>query len=841
MILAALSQNHRSYVDGVVDDKSLGLLLSKAMQGQSTLDNASTVAHHLKNDWMKACKGFHLSYAGRDTIFNVLLHFSAEVLAEVNHVPICRYEHLLRWHELTSYLSEDLLTTSFLAARDVYQRRKRYIFSWQPVIGHDNRSLNLLFGRQMMDLHFHLNGSSLNFEINWLSLMNRTAGWNKSFRCFRVRQQEVIQIMSGQYDEPLYLCAMKAAVLRMIIFEYLVGGNSVKAIPGCDLNLVERVLSAGTVAEATPYIMNLDVVTQRLRCVHGKRYSCDDGSSRIPDYAVLERHTNGIRKEDTKYALSVLSGERWLMYEMFCDLYAHTNIDRRIVGWFYAYLLYKARFRSEMVQNNAAAGFANFAEYEKRKSLFIKERSVYETLLSQLAVVSCLSSSEDKWLEVRVAPKDKRKDLVRHIRKTRSYIEDRHFVGDVLAKSIRQKYALVLHFIKREDKKSKPSDIALGHCRHYDLRYRIKRQACAIASLRNSLNAERDSILGIDAANSEVYARPEVFAQAFRFLRDCTEELQGVKVLNDLGMTYHAGEDYLDVVDGLRAVDELLLFMGFRDGDRIGHGMVLGVGVREYYSRAHNNIILPAQVLLDNVAWLYCKGKDLAAFTAASKSLEILFETYYQKIYGHLGLQTSIWNYYLSWSLRGDNPQYYRQGNQSGKHRINSKWSVYNLNDCPEVRKAAANPIACRLYEAYHFDSSVRAKGQETVMVHLTDEVVEYIAAVQSMMLSEIERKHIGIECNPTSNLKIGHFDSYSTHPILRMYNDNLMIDEDAHSISVTINTDDKGIFSTSLEREYSLLALSLEKKYVRTGMCSPRVIYKWLDNIRQMSEEQRF
>lgn len=135
----------------------------------------------------------------------------------------------------------------------------------------------------------------------------------------------------------------------------------------------------------------------------------------------------------------------------------------------------------------------------------------------------------------------------------------------------------------------------------------------------------------------------------------------------------------------------------------------------------------------------------------------------------------------------------------------------------------------------------MRAKGQETVMEHVTDEVVEYIAAVQSMMLSEIERKHIGIECNPTSNLKIGHFDSYSTHPILRMYNDNLMIDEDAHSISVTINTDDKGIFSTSLEREYSLLALSLEKKYVRADMCSPRVIYKWLDNIRQMSEEQKF
>lgn len=57
----------------------------------------------------------------------------------------------------------------------------------------------------------------------------------------------------------------------------------------------------------------------------------------------------------------------------------------------------------------------------------------------------------------------------------------------------------------------------------------------------------------------------------------------------------------------------------------------------------------------------------------------------------------------------------------------------------------------------------------------------------------------------------------------------------------LSINTDDKGIFSTSLEREFSLLALSLEKKYVKTGKCLPRVIYEWLDSIRKMSAEQRF
>lgn len=829
------------FVDERLDTLSFQKHLSLVMKGQSTLDNARIVEKHLKHNWMKGSETPYFAYANRETIFNVLLHFSSEVLTEKELEPVCYYEHLLRWHELTSYLSEDLLITSFLASRDIFFRRERYSFLWLPVIKHDNRSLNLLFERPMMDLHFHLNGSSLNFDINWMSLMNHTSGWNKAFERLKIKQSNNQQIIEYQYDEPSYLCVMKASVLRMLLFEYVVYAKSVKGIPLTDYKLAEKVLNAGSIKEAIPLVKKLDIISQRMRYIYGKKYSSNDGSLRVPDYAILDKHINGISKDDKKYALSVLSGERWLMYELFSEIYSHKNIDKRIVGWFYVYILYKIRFRSEMVQNNAITGFANFAEYEKRKSLFIKECSVYDTLLSQLAVVSSLSPSENKWLEVRITPKDSRKALIKHIQKTMDNIGDSHFISNDASKRILNKYGFVLHFIKREDKNYKPSGIEMGQCRHYDLRFKVKRQAYAIANLRKSLNPERNSILGIDAANSEIFARPEVFAQAFRFLRNSTDEVKGAKMLKDLGITYHAGEDFLDVVDGLRAIDELLQFMGFREGDRIGHGMVLGIGVKEYYSHAHNNVILQIQDLLDNVVWLYCKGKSLPSFIPASKSLEILFETFFRKIYGNLRIKASIWDYYQSWLLRGDNPQYYRHCNQDGRHTTNSRWSMYNLNDNEDARDAASNPIARALYEAYHFNPDVRKKGTETRLEHFSDEVVEYVTDVQRLMLMEIEHKHIGIECNPTSNLKIGHFDSYSTHPILKIYNDKLHTDEDLHSISVTINTDDKGIFTTSLEREFSLLALSLEKKYVKTGKCLPRVIYEWLDSIRKMSAEQRF
>lgn len=108
-------------------------------------------------------------------------------------------------------------------------------------------------------------------------------------------------------------------------------------------------------------------------------------------------------------------------------------------------------------------------------------------------------------------------------------------------------------------------------------------------------------------------------------------------------------------------------------------------------------------------------------------------------------------------------------------------------------------------------------------------------------MLQEIEKKRISIECNPTSNYKIGEMSSYDEHPILKFYNSGLNTPYPKHDIAVSINTDDQGVFSTSLEREYSLIALAMEKNQTEGFKNSPRRIIDWLDKIRQMSVEQQF
>ena len=59
-------------------------------------------------------------------------------------------------------------------------------------------------------------------------------------------------------------------------------------------------------------------------------------------------------------------------------------------------------------------------------------------------------------------------------------------------------------------------------------------------------------------------------------------------------------------------------------------------------------------------------------------------------------------------------------------------------------------------------------------------------------------------------------------------------------SMSCSINTDDKGVFATSIEREYALLASALFRS-LGESKASERKVIKWLDKIRKCSLDQKF
>lgn len=61
--------------------------------------------------------------------------------------------------------------------------------------------------------------------------------------------------------------------------------------------------------------------------------------------------------------------------------------------------------------------------------------------------------------------------------------------------------------------------------------------------------------------------------------------------------------------------------------------------------------------------------------------------------------------------------------------------------------------------------------------------------------------------------------------------------------ISVSVNTDDQGIFETLLQNEYELLACALFSQKDQNGnyIYEPEEIYAWIDQIREMGNRQVF
>lgn len=255
-----------------------------------------------------------------------------------------------------------------------------------------------------------------------------------------------------------------------------------------------------------------------------------------------------------------------------------------------------------MIQVNRQVGFANFSNYEVRKEAFIEGIHMYEKELVRLAVNESLSKDCMVSLEARICPSETPSKLYKKIDRNISFVDKNNY----------DKLIFVLHFPKKEDvafQNSRP--------RHYKLRNSVRTKSDSIAKLLMSGTYVNKFIKGIDACANEINCRPEVFAQSFRYLSDIMFESEYVnnnlsqKIMTKLHMTYHAGEDFLDIVDGIRAIDEVLLLQT-RKRSRIGHGLALGVDPYKYYCYKGKTLVMEKQRYLIILSGYYAKQMNMA-------------------------------------------------------------------------------------------------------------------------------------------------------------------------------------------------------------------------------------
>lgn len=815
-----------------------------------TGDQALSAYQIMETTWICGRNDAGLMFCNQKNLFNILLHFSGKALTLENDQPVCRFEHLLKWHEVSSIIGEDILATAHLASRDIICRESRKDFSWPIILGHNSTELNEMYQKPMADIHCHLKGSGMVAELNWLSLMNDITERKSQFDEKSLEKHKALRtVQSNKKGQiPLYNKVIIAAAIRLHLFHmaydlYPINEKDKKLdnIKGILRNYDNIYLMYG-------YLNRLNSEIRTAKLLYGNFLTTHSNNKVCIDYAIPNEIEHQV-VNNIDNCNSYCCGERRLMYLILKKIYRGEDKGYQLSNLFYAYLLIKNDFRQELIQTNPILGFMNFSEYDQRKSLFLKKNSIYKDLLPRSAVLNFIENHPNRYIEVRIAPENNINEYIRTIKEfDNDIVQSTNPLkrlspnNEIETKELKSKYDYVVHFIKKQD--SILNESSLQHPRNWNVRNNIKQQSIALSGFMDTNPMLAQKIVGIDAANSELFCRPEVFAQVFRYLRQKYLKLNYGQVKQSLGITYHVGEDFYDIIDGLRAIREAMMFMEMREGDRIGHGLVLGTNVNQYYSRRSYQIPMPKQCILDNTAFLLIEGAHIPGFESVRQNIENVYEKYFRIIFGSKIKEISRpYTYYQSWLLRGDNPECYQTNERFYLNSSVSDWNKCNYVWNDLQAEARENEEARKLVHLYHYNYSVKYNGQSFDQINYPKELLSLIEQLQNQILSEVEKRRLSIECNPSSNYKIGEFYRFDEHPISKFYNNKLFTDKKDHQICVSINTDDMGIFSTSLEREFALMAAAYKKKYEHNDKDSPspRAINDWLNQIRGMAFEMKF
>ncbi len=840
-------------------------LMKIASEGYSETE-LGNLYHYLTCSFVDELHGAEYGRNGKESldVFGLLRHYAEWVLTEQDGEIVCEYCKFLHWRKATESLGEDLLAACFIASKKRENARECADLDWKASITHNNWELHKILEQGMAENHSHLKGTSPIFPLTWISLMNNLyldGEYADIQRIEENRRKIGANIYYGYQEESLSVQLLQAACLRYMMFRAVCcvlweEGVSKELAKQCEeycAALKNPKYLYGIKEDLSVSIMDeQNVLRDRI----------------LPDYAMA-----GVLREkgDLDDRTAVFQGERWLFYHFFSGIFSKTKLYA-YRDWFYAYLLIKENFRAEFVQGNKDVGFENFRIYEGRKDIFL-ENSFFKKELVKKAIEACFAESRDSVMETRIAPKRSAEEYSRFMREVDGWFSNK--------KTYHHRLFYVVHFIKGPDSAKNDEFVA---CRHSKNRAEYKEQALCLARFREEYPNEAMRIRGIDAANMEIGCGPEVFAQIFRYLSDHKVflEMETERKVPQLKKTYHVGEDFLDLASGLRAIDEAVHFLEMRCGDRLGHAIALGIDANDWYRSKNDRILLAQQEYLDNVAWMYhmavsCHMDDKeSVLSFLREEYEYYFQMIYrnamdqrmldyisqmarkyykgtewEKYYSDRPYDFSIENYYMAWELRGDDPDLYSDGffanNSIVGYRYQS-FSYYAINrNFPEKQNKRYLQEAALLYYYYHYNRGVRREGRKIIEKKVDRAYVHCAGLIQRELQKIVAARGIGIETNPSSNKLIGTFGRYDKHPILNFYNKGLIEEgeklRDCPQLSVSINTDDAGIFSTSLENEYAYMALALEKAKDEQGnpLYKRRNIYEWLDNIRMMGMRQAF
>lgn len=600
--------------------------------------------------------------------------------------------------------------------------------------------------------------------------MNNISITNNKFELLykQKRLSPEINVNFETYKQDFKILIQKAAAIRYYLAEKYILEEKRETSEEEVWILVKKILKSKNDIEIQLYKNNLQDKIDILKFLKGKKFG-----EEIPDYMIPKNITeNNYNKDFEHYNGNILLyGERKFLYTLFKKIYSGNSDLNYEKDLLYIYIIIKQKFRAEIIQSNRVIGFGNFENYQNRKSIFLTSK-LHKKAVINMAINGSIYNQNIKSLEARIAPENTVKDYNKIIKYYDTCVTSNEFYDlkkDYLKDYFdfqnekSENFFYNIHFIKTPEKISLISQNKYFlelFPRNYKLRKIIKKQALELNEFRKSGYVSAKRILGIDAANTEIGCRPEVFGQIFRYLKNYSYEnplnIFGIDNFQDLGVSFHVGEEFLDLVDGLRAIDETIRFLNLSYGDRLGHALALGISPEEYYQSKEYIIIASKQDILDNIVWLLAKIReyDINVSSTFINNLENDYRSLFYDIYeSNFEVESNNnsysnnfimthYDYYESWKLRGDNPEMYQNINKENlEENILSFFERCGLNNYLDTNLARKNKKARKLYKDYHYNYKVKQEGAKIIEFKVFTEYTDVVKKIQKKLQSEISKK----------------------------------------------------------------------------------------------------
>ena len=383
----------------------------------------------------------------------------------------------------------------------------------------------------------------------------------------------------------------------------------------------------------------------------------------------------------------------------------------------------------------------------------------------------------------------------------------------------------------------------------------------------------RKTIRGYDVAGNENELPIEVFAPALRVLRESRYPTEGIKYnrLSKPFLTVHAGEDYSHLISGIRSIDEVVTFCNFRSGDRIGHGLALGVSPSKWATTQSMAYVTVGEHL-DNLVWAYQKALlVIQSVPEMVGTLQLLAD------------KMSFWGDYLyqethtpkrlydAWKLRRNCPlkvacfiDIYGKNAVLPEHDPAFKGWVVDFRDDYDTQKKSKHVELWKKYlyaqrdvDFFHrrvkvvtisCESSHRSEAfgidRGLAFDSISSAELKLYEAIQDLCIETYAKKGIVFEACPTSNIYIGRFKHYHEHPIYRWHPpEESWLEKGGKfnkfglrngSVPVCINTDDSALMPTTIRNEHRVV----KEAAINHFGVGVNKAEDWIDRIRQKGVE---